>query len=50
MTVTGEPQESSIRTYVQTVSQVNGARPDVPLDALVDTRLLHEVQAELGIK
>jgi ABC-type nitrate/sulfonate/bicarbonate transport system substrate-binding protein len=50
MTVTGEVQESSIRNYVQTASQVSGARPDVPLDALVDTRLLHEVQAELGIK
>jgi NitT/TauT family transport system substrate-binding protein len=50
MTMTGEVQESSIRNYVQTAAQVSGARPDVPLDALVDTRLLHEVQAELGIR
>jgi NitT/TauT family transport system substrate-binding protein len=50
MTKTGEVEERSIRVYIETASQVSGARPDVPLDTLVDTRLLHEVQAELGIK
>jgi NitT/TauT family transport system substrate-binding protein len=50
MTATGEVRESSIRAYIQTASGVSGARPDVPLDSLVDTRLLREVQAELGIK
>jgi len=50
MTVTGDVEERSIRTYIQIASQVNGARPDVPIDTLVDTRLLHEVQAEMGIK
>ncbi|HEY7067290.1 MAG TPA: ABC transporter substrate-binding protein [Chloroflexota bacterium] len=50
MTKTGEVEEQSIRTYIETASQVNGARPDVPIDSLVDTRLLHEVQAEMGVK
>jgi len=50
MTKSGEVEERSIRTYIETASQVSGARPDVPLDTLVDTRLLHEVQAEMGIK
>ena len=50
MTKTGEVEEQSIRIYIETASQVSGARPDVPLDSLVDLRLLHEVQAEMGIK
>jgi len=50
MTKTGDVEEESIRVYIETASQVSGARRDVPLDSLVDTRLLHEVQAELGIK
>ncbi|HLH26296.1 MAG TPA: ABC transporter substrate-binding protein [Chloroflexota bacterium] len=50
MTTTGDVDERSIRTYIDTASQVSGARPDVPIDSLVDTRLLHEVQAEMGIK
>jgi ABC-type nitrate/sulfonate/bicarbonate transport system substrate-binding protein len=50
MTKTGEIEERNIRTYIATASQVSGARPDVPLDSLVDMRLLHEVQAEMGIK
>jgi ABC-type nitrate/sulfonate/bicarbonate transport system substrate-binding protein len=50
MTKTGEVEEQSIRIYIETASQVSGARPDVPIDSLVDTRLLHEVQAEMGIK
>jgi ABC-type nitrate/sulfonate/bicarbonate transport system substrate-binding protein len=50
MTKTGDVEEQSIRSYIETASQVSGARPDVPLDSLVDTRLLREVQAEMGIK
>jgi ABC-type nitrate/sulfonate/bicarbonate transport system substrate-binding protein len=50
MTKTGDVEEQSIRVYIETASQVSGARPDVPLDTLIDTRLLREVQAEMGIK
>jgi ABC-type nitrate/sulfonate/bicarbonate transport system substrate-binding protein len=50
MTKTGDVDERSIRIYIETASQVSGARPDVPIDTLVDTRLLREVQAEMGIK
>ncbi len=50
MTKTGNVAEEGIRAYLKVRSEISGTPTDVPFEALVDMRLLREVQAELGIQ
>jgi ABC-type nitrate/sulfonate/bicarbonate transport system substrate-binding protein len=50
LTVTGDTKESSIRNYVKSQQPDRDVETDLALETIVNTRLLREVQAELGLK
>src|SRR5207248_829190 len=49
LTVTGDTKESSIRNYVKSQQPDRDVETDLALETIVNTRLLREVQAELGL-